>query len=85
MCTRDFSTSAVMLYQIISEVFRVPLDRVTPEMAIHKVSAWNSLTHIEFVVTIEEKFQIQLTQDEIVSMTSVAEAQRILSERGVLD
>jgi acyl carrier protein len=78
------SSSAAALYQIISEVFRVPIESITPAMAIHQVAAWNSLTHIEFVVSIEEKFRITLTQDDIVSMTSVAEAQRVLSERGVL-
>jgi acyl carrier protein len=78
-------SSVSLLYQIISEIFRIPLEEVTPEMAIHKVSAWNSLTHIELVVSIEEKFRIQLTQDEIVVMTSVGEAQRILSVRGVLN
>jgi acyl carrier protein len=72
------------LYQIISEVFHVPIEKITPEMAIHKVSAWNSLTHIEFVLSVEERFHIQLTQDEIVTMTSVGEAHRVLTARGVL-
>jgi acyl carrier protein len=77
-------TSLSKLHQVISEVLRVPADRITSEMSIHKVDTWNSLTHIELVVTIEEKFHIQLTEDEIVAMTSIAEIQRILSHRGVL-
>jgi acyl carrier protein len=77
-------TSLSKLHQVISEVLRVPADRITSEMSIHKVDTWNSLTHIELVVTIEEKFLIQLTEDEIVAMTSIAEIQRILSHRGVL-
>jgi acyl carrier protein len=76
-------TSVTALHQIIFEVFRVPLDTITPDMAIHQVSTWNSLTHIEFVVSIEEKFHIQLTADEIVAMTSVGEAERILRVRGI--
>jgi acyl carrier protein len=77
-------TSLSKLQQVISEVLRVPPDKITPEMSIHKVDTWNSLTHIELVVTIEEKFHIQLTEDEIVAMTSIAEIQSILSSRGVL-
>jgi acyl carrier protein len=72
------------LHQVISEVLRVPPDRITAEMSIHKVDTWNSLTHIELVVSIEERFHIQLTEDEIVAMTSIAEIQKILSNRGVL-
>jgi acyl carrier protein len=77
-------TSLSKLHQVISEVLRVPPDKITSEMSIHKVDAWNSLTHIELVVTIEERFQIQLTEDEIVAMTSIGEIQRMLSNRGVL-
>jgi len=77
-------TSLKNLHQVISEVLRLPPDRITADMSIHKVDTWNSLTHIELVVTIEERFHIQLTEDEIVAMTSIAEVERILGSRGVL-
>jgi acyl carrier protein len=72
------------LHQVISEVLRMPPERITSELSIHKVDTWNSLTHIELVVTVEESFHIQLTEDEIVAMTSIVEIERILSKRGVL-
>jgi acyl carrier protein len=72
------------LQQIISVVLRIPHDEITPEIRIHTVDTWNSLTHIELVVTLEERFHIQLTEDEIVAMTSVGEIQRTLRLRGVL-
>jgi len=72
------------LSALMSEVLRTTRDRITPELAIHKIDTWNSLTHIELVVTIEERFGIQLTEDEIVGMTTVGEIQRILRARGVL-
>jgi len=72
------------LRQVISEVLRIPQDKITTEIRIHEVDTWNSLTHIELVVTLEEKFQIQFTEDEIVAMTSIGEIQRTLKLRGVL-
>jgi len=72
------------LSALMSEVLRTTRDRITPDLAIHKIDTWNSLTHIELVVTIEERFGIQLTEDEIVGMTTVGEIQRILRARGVL-
>ena len=72
------------LHQIISEVLRIPADKISSEISIHKIDTWNSLTHIELVVTIEEKFHIQLTEDEIVSMTTIGEIQKVLNNRGVL-
>jgi acyl carrier protein len=77
-------TSLKNLHQVISEVLRMAPEKITADMSIHKVDTWNSLTHIELVVTIEERFHIQLTEDEIVAMTSVDEIQRVLSKRGVL-
>lgn len=77
-------TGLSTLHQIISEVLRIPAEKITAETRIHEVDTWNSLTHIEFVVTLEERFHIQLTEDEITSMTSIGQVQKVLSERGVL-
>lgn len=71
------------LHQIISEVLHIPAEKITAKTRIHEVDTWNSLTHIEFVVTIEERFRIQLTEDEIASMTSIEQVEKVLSERGV--
>jgi acyl carrier protein len=72
------------LQQVISDVLRIPQDKITPAIRIHELDTWNSLTHIELVVTLEERFQIQFTEDEIVAMTSIGDIQRTLRLRGVL-
>lgn len=77
-------TSVTTLYQVISEVLGIPADKITTGIRIHDVDTWNSLTHIELVVMIEDKFHVQLTEDEIVSMTSLGALQDILNKRGVL-
>jgi acyl carrier protein len=77
-------TGLTTLHRIISDVLRIPPEKITPQSRIHDVDTWNSLTHIEFVVTIEEKFRIQLTEDEIASMTSIEQVQDVLRARGVL-
>ena len=71
------------LHQLVSEVLRIPADKISSETSIHRVETWNSLTHIELVVTFEERFHIQLTEDEIVSMTCIGEIERVLKNRGV--
>jgi acyl carrier protein len=72
------------LYGLLAAVLRVGRDRLTPGLAIHTIDTWNSLTHIELVVSIEEKFGLQLTEDEIAEMTSIAVIMRVLRDRGVL-
>jgi acyl carrier protein len=72
------------LKRILSEILRIDEDKITPDMAIHETATWNSLTHIELVVMIEDGFDIQLTEDDIVAMTSVDKIQKVLTARGVL-
>ncbi len=71
------------LTQILSDVLRIDESKITDDLAIHQSQAWNSLTHIELVLMIEEAFEIQLTEDEIVAMTSVREIKKVLHERGL--
>jgi acyl carrier protein len=73
------------LTRILSEVLRLDEHKITAELAIHQIATWNSLTHIELVVMIEEAFDVQLTEDEIVAMTNVDKIQKILNGRGVLE
>ena len=72
------------LHQIICEVLRITRDKISPDLSIHEIDTWNSLTHIELIVTLEEKFHIQFTEDEIVTMTSIGAIQDMLKLRGVL-
>ena len=44
----------------------------------------DSLKHMDLVVSIEQAFEIELTLDEIIIMTSVVAIKRVLNDRGVL-
>jgi acyl carrier protein len=72
------------LTRIISETLRIDEDKITPKTAIHETEAWNSLTHIELIITIEETFHIQFTEDEIVAMTNIEEIRKTLAGRGIV-
>lgn len=72
------------LRRILSDILRIEEDKITPDMAIHETPTWNSLTHMELVIMIEDGFSVRLTEDEIVAMTCVDEIQKVLTARGVL-
>ena len=72
------------LRRLIADVLQVDEAAVTPDTAIHDSANWDSLTHMELIVMLEEKFRIELTQDEIVAMASVKAICQILEKRGVL-
>ena len=68
---------------LLSEVLQMPASEITDDLAMKATDAWDSLKHMELVVSLEQSFEIQLSFDEIVAMQSVSEIKRVLRERGV--
>ncbi|HET6891212.1 MAG TPA: acyl carrier protein, partial [Pyrinomonadaceae bacterium] len=68
---------------LLSEVLQMPASKITNDIAMKDVDAWDSLKHMELIVLLEQTFAIELNFDEIVAMQSVGEIKRVLRERGV--
>ena len=68
---------------LLAEILQVPRSKITDDLAMKDVDAWDSLKHMELIVALEEAFNIQLTFDEIIAMQSVREIKRVTAERGV--
>jgi acyl carrier protein len=68
---------------LLSEVLQIPVSEITDDLTMKSVESWDSLKHMELIVSLEQSFEIQLSFDEIVAMQSVSEIKRVLRERGV--
>ena len=69
---------------IMADVLKMPEIDITDNLTIDDLEAWDSLKHMDLVVSIEQAFNIELTLDEIIIMTSVVAIKRVLNDRGVL-
>ena len=69
---------------LLSEVLQMPESKITDDLAMKDVDAWDSLKHMELIVTLEQRFGMELSFDEIVAMRSVAEIKRVLRDRGAV-
>ena len=69
---------------LVAEVLQVPPATITDELTMQDIDVWDSLKHMELIVSLEEKFGLQLSFEEIVTMQSVANIKRVLKERGAL-
>jgi acyl carrier protein len=58
------------LKQIFVRLFGVAESSITADSSPASIPKWDSLVHMNLVVSIEEEFQIQLSDDEIPRMTS---------------
>jgi acyl carrier protein len=57
--------------KVISEVLKVRQADLKPEMTIDQIDTWDSIKHMDLIVTLEEKFSIQFDGDEIADMQSI--------------
>ena len=69
---------------LLAEVLQVPPATITDELTMKDLDAWDSLKHMELVVSLEQNFDVQLSFDEIVAMQSVGAIKRVLRERSSL-
>ena len=69
---------------LVAEVLQVPAAIVNDDLAMQDVDVWDSLKHMELIVSLEQTFGLQLSFEEIVTMQSVGNIKRVLKERGAV-
>jgi acyl carrier protein len=65
---------------LISEALGVPRDQVTESFSYGDIPEWDSMGHMNIMMALEEKFQVQITADTITQLVSVPAIVSYLSE-----
>lgn len=71
------------LVSVLSSVFSLRSEQVTPDLTREMVSKWDSLTQMDLVVSIEQEFAVTLEIPDILKMGSVAGIVEVLRNKGV--
>lgn len=61
------------LNEIFCEVFDDDDIKIAPEMTANDVDGWDSLSHVNLIVTIETKFNIRFSQKELLTFKNVGD------------
>lgn len=61
------------LNEIFCEVFDDDDIQISPEMTANDVDGWDSLSHVNLIVTIEQRFNIRFTQKELLTLRNVGD------------
>jgi len=67
---------------LLVEALQVPSDLITPELAFGDLPQWDSLGHMDIMLRLEERFNVEINADTIAQLTSIPEICRYLQERG---
>lgn len=70
------------LSKLLADTFSVDESDIVDSLKMSDVENWNSLTHIELIVGIEDLSGVQLTQDDVAEMTSVGAIRAVLRRHG---
>ncbi len=69
------------LEAVLCEVFRLKPEDLKDELAMKDIGNWDSLTHMDLIAALEEKFSVQLSMDEIVEMKNIKVIKQIIGEK----
>ena len=66
---------------VLSVVFAIPVDKIDRDSSPDSVESWDSLKHMNMVVALEEEFNVQFTDDEIIELINLKLIMTILLEK----
>ena len=67
--------------KVFREVFDDPKIVVTEHTTAADIPTWDSLTHINLIVALEEEFGLQFTSTEVTSMSCVGDLFTLLERK----
>jgi acyl carrier protein len=68
------------LRAVMAQVLRQPAERLGPDAAIGNVPNWDSTAHMRLMLALEDEFGVELNENQMVEMTSLAKIRAVVEE-----
>lgn len=72
---------SLKLEKILSNTFRIPAEKITDHLSMKNLPNWDSLMHMNLVMSLEEAYSIELSMEEIMIMVDVATIRKIIIKK----
>ncbi len=69
-----------IINQILSDILKISLEDASKNLAMNDVRNWDSLSHMNLIVAIEEAFKLELSGDEIAEMTTFDQIREVIQK-----
>ena len=66
---------------VASDLFNIPVDRITAASSPETIEMWDSIQHLNFVLALEEKFGLQLSPEEMEQLRNIGEAAKLIESK----
>lgn len=74
------TTLSVRVQKLIAEALQVPDDQINADLVFGDLPQWDSMGHMEVMLSLEEQFGIEIDAEIISSLTSVSAISSYLKE-----
>lgn len=80
---RTSTTLKGQMQQTIAEILGVASDVLSEESSPESIASWDSLTHLNLVLALENEFRVSLSADDVLEMRNVGLVSTVLRKHGV--
>ena len=72
-----------IIVQILADTLGLPSGQVDAATTMEAQPAWDSVAHLNLVLSLEQRFGVQFDPDVMMSMVSIPAIEAALAEKGV--
>ena len=65
--------------EVFSNIFWTPLNEINGQSSPDTIENWDSINHMKLIIALEEEFDVEFTDEEILEMQNVKLIKYILS------
>jgi acyl carrier protein len=66
---------------IASDIFSVPLTQVHKDSTPETITSWDSIQHLNLALSLEERFRVQLSPEEIEQMRNIGQIASLIERK----
>lgn len=74
----DNSKSRIV--KVMSAVFEVPMEEITDVSSVDSIESWDSLKHLNLILSLEEEFNISIPDEEVGNLMNYKLIELIVNE-----
>ncbi|MBL8214820.1 MAG: acyl carrier protein [Bryobacterales bacterium] len=68
---------------VVAQALGLPLAQVNDDSGPQSLPTWDSVTHLDILLSVEVEFGIKFTADEMITLLSVSAIKAALRDKGV--
>lgn len=69
------------LNRILNKILKIDIRELNENLSMQDCEIWDSLKHMELIISIEENLNIELSMDDVMNMTNIGTIKKIVNEK----